>query len=111
MCAYSGRVTADTFKAELNEALKAYDHYVVCLEKPREDCKATLCSLMEKAIQAYETRGPNLRHGIALDKHLTIILSQSETDRPLCAIYFNLHTPYYRKPARRTASAPERQKD
>ena len=64
---------------------------------------------MEKAISAYETRGPHLRHGIALDKHVTIILSQSETDRPLCAIYFNLVTPYYRKPGRRPVGAGERQ--
>lgn len=102
-------MTVDTFKAEINEALRAYDTYVVCLEKVPEDCRAALTSLMEKAIQAYETRGPNLRHGIALDKHLTIILSQSDSDRPLCAVYFNLVTPYYRKPSRRTVKAREGQ--
>jgi len=102
-------VTVETFKAEMSEALRAYDKYVVCLEKPFEDCGATLRSLMEKAISAYETRGPQLRHGIALDKHLTIILSQSESDRPLCAIYFNLATPYYRKSGRRPVSAREDQ--
>ena len=102
-------MTVETFKAEISEALRAYDKYVVCLEKPPDDCGTALHSLMEKAISAYETRGPQLRHGIALDKHLTIILSQSETDRPLCAIYFNLVTPYYRKPGRRTVSAREGQ--
>lgn len=102
-------MTVDTFKAEISEALQAYDKYVVCLEKPLEDCRGAVRSLMEKAINAYETRGPQLRHGIALDKHVTIILSQSETDRPLCAIYFNLVTPYYRKPGRRAVGAREGQ--
>ncbi len=35
-----------------------------------------------------------LRHGIALDKVVTVILSQSDEARPLCGIYFNLHSPY-----------------
>ena len=35
-----------------------------------------------------------MRHGIALDKEITIMLSQAESDPPLCGIYFNLHTPY-----------------
>ena len=35
-----------------------------------------------------------MRHGIALDKEVTIILSQGDTERPLCGIYFNLHSPY-----------------
>ena len=54
---------------------------------------------MEKAIKAYQNRGPNLRHGIALDKQVTIILSQTETERPLCGIYFNLSSPYQKKSA------------
>ena len=37
-----------------------------------------------------------MRHGIALDKEVTIILSQSDDERPLCGIYFNLHSPYRR---------------
>jgi hypothetical protein len=47
-----------------------------------------------KAIKAYETRGTGLRHGIALDRQVTVILSQSEGPLPLCGIYFNLHSPY-----------------
>ncbi len=35
-----------------------------------------------------------MRHGIALDKEVTLILSQSDEERPLCGIYFNLHSPY-----------------
>jgi len=72
-----------------------------------EDCLAALHSLLEKAIKAYEGRAPGLRHGIALDRHLTIILSQNETDRPHCAIYFNLFTPYNRKGALKAPSSPE----
>lgn len=58
---------------------------------------------MAKAIQAYENRAPGLRHGIALDKHITIILSQTESERPLCGIYFNLHSPYQKKSAAKPA--------
>jgi hypothetical protein len=94
-------LTAGMFKPEIAEALKGFEKYIVCLEKTPDECKAALQSLMEKAIKAYETRGPNLRHGIALDKQVTIILSQTETDRPLCGIYFNLSSPYHRKPAAR----------
>jgi hypothetical protein len=97
------RVTVETFKHEIQEALKAYDKYIVCVDKVPEDCERSLESLMEKAIKAYENRGPHLRHGIALDKHVTIILSQTENDRPLCGIYFNLHSPYQKKHASKPA--------
>ena len=66
----------------------------ICIEKTPDECKESLKSLLGKAITAYESRGPDLRHGIALDKHVTIILSQTKTKRPLCGIYFNLHSPY-----------------
>ena len=53
---------------------------------------------------AFENRAPGLRHGLALDKHVTIILSESEGERPLCGIYFNLHSPYRKKaPAEKIA--------
>ena len=90
-------MTADMFKPEIDEALKAYDKFIVCIHKTPEECEASLHSLMEKAIKAYDNRGPQLRHGIALDKQVTIILSQTDGDRPLCGIYFNLHSPYSRK--------------
>lgn len=90
-------LSVETFTAELAEALKAYDKYVICLDKPPEDCRASLLRLLEKAIRAYLDRGPGLRHGIALDRQVTIILSQSEGDVPLCGIYFNLHSPYHKK--------------
>jgi hypothetical protein len=97
------RVTVDSFKPEIAEALKAFEKYVVCLDKTPEECESSLVSLMEKAIKAYQNRGPNLRHGIALDKQVTIILSQTESDKPLCGIYFNLSSPYHKKNGVRTA--------
>ena len=93
------------FKPEMAEALKAFDKYVICLEKSVEECRASLASLVEKAIAAYQNRPAGMRHGIALDRHLTVILSQSDTDRPLCAIYFNLHTPYHKQAATKAAAA------
>jgi hypothetical protein len=87
-------VTVETFKREIAEAVKAYEKYVVCIDKTPEDFEAALAALMAKAITAYESRGPDLRHGIALDKQVTIILSQGDGARPLCGIYFNLHSPY-----------------
>lgn len=90
-------MTVDSFKPEIAEALKAYEKFIICLDKTPEECETSLISLMEKAIKAYQNRGPNLRHGIALDKQVTIILSQTETDKPLCGIYFNLSSPYHKK--------------
>ena len=74
-----------------------YDKHVVCLNKTPDEFEAALKSLLNKAIKAYESRGPELRHGIALDKQITVILSQSDGPRPLCGIYFNLHSPYQRQ--------------
>ena len=71
-------MTIDTFKREIAAAVKTYDKFVVCLEKTPEDFEASLVSLMAKAIMAYESRGAGLRHGIALDNQVTIILSQSD---------------------------------
>ena len=95
-------MTIETFKKEITEAAKAYDKYIVCVDKTGEDFAAALGSLMQKAITAYESRGPNMRHGIALDKQVTIILSQSDGPRPLCGIYFNLHSPYKKNPLPQT---------
>lgn len=103
MRSYASRVTAELFRQEIREALKAYEKFIVCLDKVPDDCEQSLASLMDKAIKAYENRGPQLRHGIALDKHVTIILSQTEHERPLCGIYFNLHSPYQKKATPRVA--------
>jgi len=92
-------LTIETFQSEIAEALRSYDKHIVCIDKTPEECKAALHSLMDKAIRAYLSRGPHLRHGIALDKQVTIILSQTESERPLCGIYFNLHSPYKKKAA------------
>jgi hypothetical protein len=77
--------------------MRAFDKYVICLEKPPEELERSLYSLVEKAIKAFESRGPGLRHGIALDRQVTVILSQTDGDRPLCGIYFNLSSPYHRQ--------------
>jgi len=90
-------VTTKAFEQELAEAMQAYEKYVICIDKTPEEFQLSLMSLLNKAIKAYEGRGPNLRHGIALDKHVTIILSQCDAPRPLCGIYFNLHSPYQKQ--------------
>ena len=100
-------VTSETFKQEIADAVKAYEKFIVCLDKTPEECDASLRSLVEKAVRAYENRGPHLRHGIALDKQVTIILSQTDNERPLCGIYFNLHSPYQKKSASKAAKEPK----
>jgi hypothetical protein len=90
-------VTTDLFSQEIADAMKAYEKYIICINKTPEDFEAALISLLNKAIKAYESRGPDLRHGIALDKQVTVILSQGDGPRPLCGIYFNLHSPYQRQ--------------
>jgi hypothetical protein len=87
-------MTLDTFKREVAEATKNFDRYVICLQKTPEEFEAAVNSLLQKAISAYEQRAEGMRHGIALDKELTIILSQSDDAQPLCGIYFNLSSPY-----------------
>lgn len=87
----------DTFNKEIEEALLSYERYIVCLGKTPDECQDSLESLLKKAIHAFETRAPGLRHGIALDKHITIILSQSDSERPHCGIYFNLYSPYQKQ--------------
>ncbi len=87
-------LTVKTFEQELAEANKTYERFIVCIDRVPEECGESLLSLLDKAIKAYVNRGPGLRHGIALDKFVTIILSQTDDDRPLCGIYFNLHSPY-----------------
>ena len=89
-------MTIDTFKKEIAASVKNYDKFIVCLEKSPEEFEACMKSLMEKAINAYNNRAEGMRHGLAIDKQVTIILSQSDTARPLCGIYFNLNSPYQR---------------
>jgi hypothetical protein len=87
-------MTIDLFKREIAAAVKAYEKYVVCIDKTPEEFEVSLNSLMDKAITAYENRGEGMRHGIALDKRVTVILSLGDEERPMCGIYFNLHSPY-----------------
>ena len=87
-------MTVETFKREITDAVKNFDRYVICLQKTPDEFEVSLNSLVQKAIKAYEHRSAGLRHGIALDKEVTVILSQNDDARPLCGIYFNLHSPY-----------------
>jgi hypothetical protein len=96
-------VTAETFRPEIAAAISAYDKYVICIHKTPEEFEASLLSLLAKAIKTYQERGPDLRHGIALDKHVTVILSQHDGPRPLCGIYFNLHSPYQKQVQHKSA--------
>ena len=90
----------EDFRQEMAAALKSYEKYIVCVEKTPEEFLKSLQSLVGKAIQVFESRAAGLRHGIALDRHVTIILSETDGPRTLCAIYFNLHNPH-----RKTAPA------
>jgi hypothetical protein len=95
-------VTAETFASEIAEALETYDKHVVSIDKTPDQFETSLTSLLNKAIKAYESRGPHLRHGIALDRRVTVILSQDDNSpRPLCGIYFNLHSPYQKAGVRK----------
>jgi len=101
----------ETFRPEIAEAMKAYDRYIVCIGKTPDEFEVSLLSMIKKAIKAYENRGPELRHGIALDKQVTVILSQNDDPRPMCGIYFNLHSPYQKQALPRTVKPlvePER---
>jgi len=98
-------VTAETFRQEIAEAMKAYDKYIICIDKTPEEFHTSLVSLLNKAIKAYESRGPQLRHGIALDRQVTVILSQNDGPRPICGIYFNLHSPYQKPTAAKAVRA------
>lgn len=98
-------MTAETFRQEIAEAMQSYDKYVICIDKTPEEFHASVVSLLNKAIKAYESRGPQLRHGIALDRQVTVILSQNDSPRPLCGIYFNLHSPYQKPPASKAVKA------
>lgn len=82
------------FKREVAHAVKQYHLHVICVKKTPDEFEAALESLLQKAIKAYESRAPGMRHGIALDREVTVILSQGDGERPLCGIYFNLHSPY-----------------
>ena len=91
-------LAVEEFQKEIADAVQHYEKYVICIDKTPEDFLHSLQSLLKKAVTAYAERAPGLRHGLALDRHVTIMLSQTDdNDRPLCGIYFNLHSPYRRQ--------------
>lgn len=89
----------EDFHREIGAALRAYEKYVVCLNKTPDEFLKTLHSLVGKAITAFVNRAPGLRHGIALDRYVTVMISEQDDAPPVCGIYFNLHSPYVRKMA------------
>ena len=90
-------LTPDMFTEEIAAAVKSYDKHIVCLDKTPDDCQVALESLLVKAIAPTDAR-EGMRHGIALDNQVTIILSQLDGGPlPMCGIYFNLHSPYKKK--------------
>lgn len=100
-------LSAEQFETEIRAALRSYERHIVCLEQVPDEAEESLRSLVAKAVRAYENRNPGLRHGIALNRQITVILSQSEDLRPICGIYFNLHSPYSRKPKSRSEHADD----
>ena len=90
-------LTLHHYRKELAEALHRYDRYVVCLDKPTEEFEQDVRRLMVKAMHAFRNRARGLRHGIALDSHMTVIISENRKSLPLCGIYFNLHSPYEKR--------------
>jgi len=104
-------LTVEIFRPEIDEALKHYEKHIVCIDKPPDDFPGSVIRLMDRAIKAYLNRGPHLRHGIALDRQLTIILSQTDCERPLCGIYFNLHSPYQKKGVQRKPDVKSQKSD
>ena len=95
----------EDYQQEIASAVKCYDKFIVCVEKTPDEFLKSLQSLMGKAIDAFEKRAAGLRHGIALDKHVTIMLSENDGERPLCGIYFNLHSPFRKKTAHGAAQS------
>ena len=94
-------LNTETFHHEINNAMLSYDRHVVCVFKTPDECLEAIERLMIKAIKAYENRAEGMRHGIALDKEITIMLSQSgATNR--CARSTSTCTPLT---AARTAGA------
>ena len=49
-------LTIETFRQEIDAAMRSYDHHVVCVFKTPDDCLEAIDRLMLKAIKAYENR-------------------------------------------------------
>ena len=90
-------IDIEMFSHQIAEATKQYDRTIVCLEKLPDEFEDSLSRLVQKAIVVYNNRSANQRHGVALDRHITVILSQSDSDVPMCGIYFNLSSPYLKR--------------
>lgn len=87
-------MTPKDFQQQIVAAVKAFDRCVVSLDAPPVDFATTLPGLVRKAIAQFEKRAPGMRHGIVLNRHVTVMVSDHH-GRVLCNIYFNLHSDYH----------------
>lgn len=87
------KISPEDFTQEMAEALLNYDKYLICLNKTLDEYAATLQSLTQKVIKAYEDRGDK-KSGIALDKFVTVTLTENGDEKPIINIYFNLYSFY-----------------
>ena len=70
------KISPEDFTQEIAEALLNYDKY-----------------LIQKAVKAYEDRGDK-KNGIALDKFVTVTITENGDEKPIINIYFNLYSSY-----------------
>lgn len=83
------------FLPEHDIAWHSFERHIVCLELTPPDYHKLIEQLLLKAIDQYEKLPPDRRHAVALDNSITVILTKTaDPDKPLCGIYFNLHSPY-----------------
>ena len=87
------KISPEDFTQEIAEALLNYDKYLICLNKTLDEYAATLQSLIQKAVKAYEDRGDK-KNGIALDKFVTVTITENGDEKPIINIYFNLYSSY-----------------
>jgi len=99
-------VRVETFEEEIQKAIATYEKYVVCLGYTPEEFAQGIRRLVAQALKVFENREPGLRHGFALNEFVTVIISQSESDRPYCGIYFNLFSPYTARLRRKAKERP-----
>ena len=99
------RVTIETFKKEIATAVKAFDKYIVSLEKSPEELRLPR-SVMAEGARRLRELCPGMRHGLALDKQVTIILSQRHR-APAEWHLFQFNCPYQKNALPGTVKAVE----
>jgi hypothetical protein len=86
---------APIFEKEIAEAVKAYDKFIVCLNRTPEEFKKRLDRSVAKAMETFNNRPEGTRMGINTDEFVTVhILLPTGAETPVCGIYFNLSSPF-----------------